>query len=77
MAPARCGNATGPGPAYPVYYLDFETILPAIPRYAGMRPYQTIPFQWSVYVRHADGRLEHSEWLCDSGRDPSRETDWS
>jgi Domain of unknown function(DUF2779) len=29
----------------PAFYLDFEAILPAIPLYAGTRPYQTIPFQ--------------------------------
>lgn len=30
---------------YPVHFLDFETVSPAIPRYAGTHPYQTIPFQ--------------------------------
>jgi hypothetical protein len=33
---------------YPLYFIDFETVNPAIPRFKGMRPYRQIPFQWSV-----------------------------
>src|SRR4030095_12684864 len=36
------------GLTYPRYFMDFETLGPAIPRFAGMRPYDGIPFQWSV-----------------------------
>ena len=43
-SPRRCG-ARGP----PAHYLDFETAFPAIPLYAGMRPYQQVPFQWSLH----------------------------
>lgn len=32
----------------PLYYLDFETIAPAIPRFEGVSPFQHIPFQFSV-----------------------------
>ena len=35
---------------YPLYFIDFETVNPAVPRFRGMRPYQQIPFQWSVHV---------------------------
>ena len=35
---------------YPLYYLDFETIGPALPLFDGVRPYQNIPFQYSVHV---------------------------
>jgi len=35
---------------YPLYYLDFETIGPAVPLFDGLRPYQDIPFQFSVHV---------------------------
>lgn len=55
---------------YPVHFLDFETIAPAIPRYAGTRPYQTIPFQWSDHVLHEDGALEHREFLYEHDGDP-------
>ncbi|MBW1982221.1 MAG: DUF2779 domain-containing protein, partial [Deltaproteobacteria bacterium] len=58
---------------YPLYFLDFETISPAIPRYAGTRPYEAIPFQWSVHVVHEDGTLAHHEYLCLEDRDPREE----
>jgi len=59
--------------AYPVHYLDFETFMPAIPRYKDTNPYQTLPVQWSDHVLHEDGRLGHHEWLCDDDRDPRQE----
>ena len=40
---------------YPIHFLDFETIGLALPRYAGTRPYQTIPFQWSDHILYEDG----------------------
>jgi hypothetical protein len=58
---------------YPRYYLDFETIAFAVPRWAGTRPYQPIPFQWSCHIEHADGRLEHKWFLDTSGEDPTSE----
>jgi len=56
--------------AYPVHFLDFETIGSAIPRYPGTRPYQTIPFQWSDHILHKDGSLDHREYLCYEDKDP-------
>ena len=58
---------------YPVHFLDFETLGFAVPRYAGTRPYQTVPFQWSDHVLHEDGRLEHREYLCEEDKDPREE----
>ncbi len=56
---------------YPVYYLDFETMDPAIPLYAGTRPYQPIPFQWSVQVvREAGVESEEQAYLHDEATDP-------
>jgi predicted RecB family nuclease len=56
---------------YPLYFMDFETYNPAIPRYAGMRPFDQIPFQWSVHVqRHPGGELEHYEFLAENAEDP-------
>src|ERR1035441_3092980 len=39
------------GLKYPIYFMDFESLYPAIPRHAGMGPYSHIPFQWSVQDR--------------------------
>ncbi|MDE2253046.1 MAG: DUF2779 domain-containing protein [Betaproteobacteria bacterium] len=56
----------------PAYFLDFETIQFGVPIWAGTRPYQQIPFQYSVHRLDARGHLEHGEFLDLSGRDPSR-----
>ena len=57
----------------PISFLDFETIGPAIPLYAQTRPYQAIPFQWSLHVRDSDGDLEHSSFLHDGEDDPRKD----
>lgn len=57
---------------YPIYHLDFETMMPIVPPFDGTHPYQQIPFQYSLHIEHADGRLEHREFLGDSVHDPQR-----
>ena len=57
---------------YPRYFLDFETIAEAIPRWIGSRPYQAVPFQFSCHVETLDGAVEHCGFLDISGADPSR-----
>jgi hypothetical protein len=59
--------------AYPIHFLDFETVAPAIPRYPGTRTYHSIPFQWSDHILHSDGTLEHREYLSDEDKDPREE----
>lgn len=55
---------------YPLYHLDFETFQQAIPEWRGISPYQQIPFQYSLHIEHADGTLEHKEYLAEEGSDP-------
>lgn len=55
---------------YPVSFLDFETLGPALPVYAGTRPYQAIPFQWSLHIQDAAGGLSHREFLNNDAADP-------
>ncbi len=55
---------------YPVYHLDFETFQQAIPRWKGTKPFMQIPFQYSLHIEHADGRLEHREFLAEESSDP-------
>jgi hypothetical protein len=57
---------------YPRFYLDFETIGPAIPVWAGTRPYQTVPIQWSCHIERAPAHIEHAEFLDLSGEPPMR-----
>ena len=58
--------------AYPRYYLDFETITPAVPIWAGTRAYETLPFQWSCHYEAAPGKMDHAEFLDLSGNPPMR-----
>lgn len=59
---------------YPLYYLDFETISPAIPLYDGTGPYQQIPFQFSLHIQKAaGGNTEHDSYLADGTSDPQPE----
>ena len=56
---------------YPIYYLDFETINPAIPKFEGMKPYQKIPFQFSLHIQEKpDGELKHISFLAEGKSDP-------
>lgn len=58
----------------PLYFMDFETLYPAIPRHAGTRPYAHIQFQWSVHRQiEQDATLEYFEFLANDDRDPRRE----
>lgn len=56
---------------YPLYYLDFETISPAVPKYNRSRPYQQLVFQYSLHIQETSAsELEHREYLADSSQDP-------
>jgi hypothetical protein len=62
------------GLKYPLFFMDFETVNPAIPRFPGMRPYDQLPFQWSVHVlREPGAEPEHHEFLATDSSDPRRE----
>ncbi|WP_082950979.1 DUF2779 domain-containing protein [Aliarcobacter skirrowii] len=54
---------------YPIYHLDFETYQQAIPKYKGLKPYEQIPFQYSLHIEYEDGRLEHKEYLAEDSVD--------
>ena len=57
---------------YPYYYLDFETINLAVPKWKGTRAYQQVPFQFSLHSCQQPSQKEaHSEFLDLSGNDPS------
>ncbi len=49
---------------YPLYFLDYETFPTAIPVYEGCKPYQQIPFQYSLHIQNEPySELEHCEFL--------------
>lgn len=55
---------------YPVHHLDFETVMLAVPRFPGTRPYQALPVQWSNHIEQKDGDLRHEEFLHVDASDP-------
>lgn len=55
----------------PAYFLDFETIQFGVPRWTGTRPFQSVPFQFSLHHLDASGTLSHETFLDVSGHDPS------
>jgi len=59
--------------AYPRYYLDFETIGPAVPIWADTRPYASVPVQWSCHIEESEGMFRHEEFLDLSGEPPMRD----
>lgn len=57
----------------PLYFLDFETLGPAVPPYDGLSPYAKLPFQVSVHIEDAPGgAVRHAEFLGDGRGDPRR-----
>jgi len=58
------------GHGLPVYFLDFETVNFAVPIWKGTRPYQQIPFQFSVHRVTSENAVEHDVFLDLSGEDP-------
>jgi Domain of unknown function(DUF2779) len=59
---------------YPLSFMDFETVNPAIPRFPGMHPYDHLPFQWSVHMQKQPGAIaEHTEFLAMDSGDPRRD----
>ncbi|MGA2260032.1 MAG: DUF2779 domain-containing protein [Acidobacteriota bacterium] len=60
--------------AYPLYFLDFETFMAAVPPYDRMSPYEVIPFQFSLHVLEALGKSgKHHSYLADGSGDPRPE----
>lgn len=59
---------------YPLYFLDFETYMVAIPLYDGTSPYQQVPYQYSLhYLERENAELGHYEFLAEPNVDPRGE----
>lgn len=59
------------GIEYPIYFIDYESFNPAIPMYDGYKPYDQMPFQWSLHIqREKGGELEHYEFIETEAIDP-------
>lgn len=56
---------------FPASFLDFETVMMPVPVWTGTRPYQQIPFQFSLHRVEEDGTIHHEAFLELGGADPS------
>jgi len=60
---------------YPLHFIDFETIRPAIPFHEKSNPYQQVAFQFSHHVVEKNGRIRHEgQWISlRRGHSPNEE----
>lgn len=61
--------------AYPLYFIDYESFNFAIPIYEGYKPYDQMPFQWSLHIMSneadiSDSSITHHEFICMDTVDP-------
>jgi hypothetical protein len=62
------------GLQYPLHHFDFETFAPAVPLFDGSRPFQQLPFQYSLHIQRARGAVpEHHAYLATGTGDPREE----
>tara|TARA_Y100001960_G_scaffold255516_1_gene273781 strand:- start:1458 stop:2948 length:1491 start_codon:yes stop_codon:yes gene_type:complete len=66
----RAVKETLDGLEFPLHFFDYEACSFAIPQFDGFKPYQFVTFQYSLHILHADGALEHKEYLI---TDPQKE----
>lgn len=60
------------GLTYPLSFFDMETFAPGVPRYPGTRPYEALPFQYSLHVQQKKGAdIDRKDFLHGSDTEPS------
>jgi hypothetical protein len=58
---------------YPLYFIDYESFNPAIPMYEKYKPYDQMPFQYSLHIQESqDAEYQHKEFIETSRVDPSK-----
>ena len=58
---------------YPLYFLDYETFSSLIPAFDGIRPYQNVPFQYSLHILESPkAELKHTEYLHLENTNPGK-----
>jgi len=56
---------------YPLYFLDFETVSGALPLYDNTRPYEQVPFQYSLHILdNPKAKPKHCSFLASDTTDP-------
>lgn len=55
---------------YPLYYFDVEAFQPAVPLFVNTKPYERIPFLYSLhYKESAESELQHTSYISPVGVD--------
>ncbi len=58
---------------FPLYFLDYETLMSGVPYFDGTSPYTQIPFQFSLHKLDSfEGKLEEYSYLHDNKNDPTK-----
>jgi len=56
---------------FPLYFLDYETLGGIVPAFDGLKPYQQVPFQYSLHIIDSpDADLRHEEYLHREATNP-------
>jgi len=57
---------------YPLYFFDYETLASIVPYFDGLKPYQQVPFQYSLHILDSPGsELRHVEYLHRDNTNPA------
>ncbi|MBD3165940.1 DUF2779 domain-containing protein [bacterium] len=57
---------------YPRMFLDFEAAQAPLPRWVGTRPFERLPFQFSLHIEPRPGERLHEAYLHETADDPRR-----
>ena len=58
---------------YPLYFFDYETLSSTVPYFDGTRPYQQVPFQYSLHVIDTPGgELKQMGYLHSDNTNPAK-----
>lgn len=56
---------------FPLYFLDYETLGGIVPAFDGLKPYQQVPFQYSLHIIDSpEADLRHEEYLHREATNP-------
>ena len=58
---------------FPLYFFDYETLGSLVPYFDGLKPYQQLPFQYSLHILDSpDSELRHEEFLQQDSGNPAK-----
>lgn len=57
---------------YPLAFIDFEVMMPAVPLFTGHKAYQQLPFLYSMHHKQSNkAELLHTAYIAPTGVDPT------